>query len=76
MVALAKSVLIDAIAKRLPELEEALEADNRLQVDRLVAHFTHNRRVTIDFLVYLRWRGIHRGQYIGNLQQDVANSLA
>jgi len=75
MATLARSELATRTELCLNELGAALEAENRLEVDRLVAFITRNQRITIDFLVYLRWRGIHRGDYIGNLRDNVVWTL-
>jgi len=76
MSTLSRSELATRTEISLDELGAALEAENRLAVDRLVAYITRNHRTTIDFLIYLRWRGIHRSDYIGNLTDDVVKTLA
>lgn len=57
-------------------LETALENDNIAQVDRLVAAFTRNVVHGIDLMTFRQWRGIVRGDFIGDLKGSVLSTLA
>ena len=59
----------------LAELTEMLVEENKGEVDRYVALFTNNRVRVIDLLTFRRWRGIARGDFLGDLEDDIIRTL-
>ena len=69
------NALEEAIDDCLPELEEALVTNNKVQAERLVAYITRNKVIVLDMEIFRRWRGIAQGYFMGNLKDDVDETL-